>query len=49
MTTKTFEDVGIMSIGEMGLGIAQVLMAHGYRTYTYAVDRRYVFSLGILK
>ncbi|KAI1421236.1 6-phosphogluconate dehydrogenase [Xylaria sp. FL1777] len=31
--------VGILSIGEMGLGIAQVLLFHGYRVVTNVSDR----------
>ncbi|RAK94001.1 phosphogluconate dehydrogenase [Aspergillus costaricaensis CBS 115574] len=34
-----FEAIGIISIGEMGLGIAQLLIAHHYRVLTYAADR----------
>ncbi|KAI0429917.1 6-phosphogluconate dehydrogenase C-terminal domain-like protein [Xylaria sp. FL1042] len=33
--------VGILSIGEMGLGIAQVLLFHGYRVVTNVSDRRH--------
>ncbi|RAK95839.1 6-phosphogluconate dehydrogenase C-terminal domain-like protein [Aspergillus ibericus CBS 121593] len=33
------EAIGILSIGEMGLGIAQLLIAHNYRVLTYASDR----------
>lgn len=46
-----FEAIGIISIGEMGLGIAQLLIAHHYRVLTYAADRRYynqVFPLHIV-
>jgi 3-hydroxyisobutyrate dehydrogenase-like beta-hydroxyacid dehydrogenase len=32
--------VGILSIGDMGLGIAKVLMSQGYRVATFAEDRR---------
>jgi hypothetical protein len=32
--------VAIVSIGEMGLGIAQLLIAHKYRVITFAADRR---------
>ena len=40
-TMTTFpEAIGILSIGEMGLGIAQLLIAHNYRVLTYASDRR---------
>ncbi|PYH92099.1 6-phosphogluconate dehydrogenase C-terminal domain-like protein [Aspergillus ellipticus CBS 707.79] len=35
----SFEAIGIISIGEMGLGIAQLLIAHKYRVLTYAADR----------
>ncbi|OJJ69645.1 hypothetical protein ASPBRDRAFT_182770 [Aspergillus brasiliensis CBS 101740] len=33
------EAIGIISIGEMGLGIAELLIAHHYRVLTYAADR----------
>jgi predicted dinucleotide-binding enzyme len=33
--------VGIISIGEMGLGIGQLLKAHGVRVVTKASDRRH--------
>lgn len=33
--------VGILSIGEMGLGIAKLLKAHGYRVLTVGEGRRY--------
>jgi hypothetical protein len=39
MTSQQFKNVGVVSIGEMGLGIAQLLIAHGYHVYTYAADR----------
>lgn len=35
-----FSTIAVISIGEMGLGIAQLLMAHRYRVLTYAADRR---------
>ncbi|KAL6234992.1 hypothetical protein BDW75DRAFT_210764 [Aspergillus navahoensis] len=31
--------IGILSIGEMGLGIANLLISHGYRAATFAEDR----------
>ncbi|KKA23553.1 hypothetical protein T310_2392 [Rasamsonia emersonii CBS 393.64] len=34
-----FSTIAVISIGEMGLGIAQLLMAHRYRVLTYAADR----------
>ena len=34
--------VGIISIGEMGLGIGQLLVAHKYKVLTFAADRRYI-------
>jgi 3-hydroxyacyl-CoA dehydrogenase len=43
----SFENLGVVSIGEMGLGIAQVLIAHGYQVHTYAADRRYTFSVAL--
>lgn len=33
--------VGIISIGEMGMGIAKLLIAHDYRVVTNVVGRRY--------
>lgn len=33
--------VGIVSIGDMGLGMAKLLKAHGYRVITVAEGRRY--------
>lgn len=33
--------VGILSIGDMGLGIARLLQAHAYRVLTVAAGRRY--------
>jgi len=41
MTIGAFQNVGIVSIGDMGLGIARILLAHGYRVFTYAEDRRF--------
>jgi hypothetical protein len=35
--------VGILSIGEMGMGIAKLLIAHGYRVVTNLEGRRLVF------
>lgn len=34
--------VGIVSIGDMGLGMAKLLKAHGYRVVTVGEGRRYV-------
>ena len=33
--------VGILSIGEMGMGIAKLLVAHNYRVVTNIAGRRY--------
>lgn len=33
--------VGIVSIGDMGLGMAKVLLSHGYRVVTVGEGRRY--------
>lgn len=38
--TTVVRSVGIVSIGEMGLGIARLLKAHDYKVATYAADRR---------
>jgi 3-hydroxyacyl-CoA dehydrogenase len=32
--------VGIISIGDMGAGVARLLIAHGYRVLTNVSDRR---------
>ena len=37
--------VGILSIGDMGLGVAKLLVAHGYRVLTVGEGRRYEFDL----
>ncbi|KAG4443238.1 hypothetical protein IFR05_001281 [Cadophora sp. M221] len=37
--TETFTSVGVLSIGEMGLGVASLLIDHGYQVFTYAADR----------
>ena len=37
---ETFTNVGVVSIGEMGLGIASLLIDHGYKVFTFAADRR---------
>jgi 3-hydroxyisobutyrate dehydrogenase-like beta-hydroxyacid dehydrogenase len=42
MSEETPVVIGILSIGEMGLGIAKLLISHGYRVTTYAEDRRRV-------
>lgn len=34
--------LGILSIGDMGLGIAKLLVANNYRVITNATGRRYV-------
>jgi 3-hydroxyacyl-CoA dehydrogenase len=41
---ESFKNLGVVSIGEMGLGIASLLIAHGYYVFTYAADRR-LYSL----
>lgn len=33
--------VGILSIGDMGLGVARLLKAHDYRVLTVGLGRRY--------
>ena len=33
--------LGVLSIGDMGVGIARLLIAHKYRVITNALDRRY--------
>lgn len=46
-TVHTMRDttVGIVSIGDMGLGMAKLLQSHGYRVVTVGEGRRYDSSL----
>ncbi|KAH6953793.1 phosphogluconate dehydrogenase [Ilyonectria sp. MPI-CAGE-AT-0026] len=39
MGEETLPVIGILSIGDMGLGIARLLISQGYRVVTYAEDR----------
>lgn len=39
--TAPMATIGVISIGEMGLGIAKLLKASGYRVVTNATGRRY--------
>lgn len=41
MATPTLATVGVLSIGEMGLGVAKLLIAHNYRVVTNITGRRY--------
>jgi 3-hydroxyacyl-CoA dehydrogenase len=41
--------IGIISIGEMGLGIAKLLVASGYRVTTNVTGRRHVVYNSIVK
>jgi 3-hydroxyisobutyrate dehydrogenase-like beta-hydroxyacid dehydrogenase len=43
--TASLATVGIISIGEMGLGIAKLLVASGYRVTTNVTGRRHVIYL----
>lgn len=36
--------IGILSIGDMGLGIGKVLISQKYRVATFAEDRRQVLA-----
>ena len=36
--------VGIVSIGDMGMGMAKLLKAHNYRVVTVAEGRRYLYT-----
>jgi 3-hydroxyisobutyrate dehydrogenase-like beta-hydroxyacid dehydrogenase len=40
--TASMATIGIISIGEMGLGIAKLLVASGYRVTTNVTGRRHV-------
>ena len=37
--------IGVLSVGEMGLGIAKLLLANDYRVVTNISDRRHAPSL----
>lgn len=39
--TAPMATIGVISIGEMGLGIAKLLKASGYRVITNATGRRH--------
>lgn len=41
---KPLATVGILSIGDMGLGVAKLLLAHGFDVVTNITGRRYVYS-----
>lgn len=36
--------IGILSIGDMGLGIGKLLISQGYRVATFTEDRRQVLA-----
>ena len=40
MTSKTLARVGILSIGDMGMGIAKLLIAKGFEVATNCQGRR---------
>lgn len=40
--------VGILSIGDMGVGIAKLLVAHGYRVVTNVEGRRWGLSISFI-
>jgi hypothetical protein len=40
--SPTLATVGVLSIGEMGSGIAKLLVAHNYRVVTNITGRRYL-------
>jgi 3-hydroxyisobutyrate dehydrogenase-like beta-hydroxyacid dehydrogenase len=42
MMASPLATIGIISIGEMGLGIAKLLVASGYRVTTNVTGRRHV-------
>lgn len=41
--------IGIISIGQMGLDIAQVLKDQNYRVVTNATERRYSSTIALVK
>lgn len=43
--TAPLAHVGILSIGDMGLGIAKLLVANNYRVITNVTGRRYAVIL----
>jgi 3-hydroxyisobutyrate dehydrogenase-like beta-hydroxyacid dehydrogenase len=46
--SKPLATVGIISIGDMGMGVAKLLLASGYRVITTLSGRRYVTKPGAL-
>lgn len=42
MSTESSFKIGILSMGEMGAGIARMLVAHGFEVATNCQGRRYV-------
>lgn len=40
--------VGILSIGDMGMGVAKLLLAHRFRVVTNAQGRRYALKYPVL-
>lgn len=48
MMASHMATVGVVSIGEMGLGIAKLLAANGYRVVTNITGRRHAFSFSSL-
>lgn len=39
-STTAKPTIGVVSIGDMGLGIAKLLRAHEYQVFTTSADRR---------
>lgn len=49
MASSTLATVGILSVGEMGMGIAKLLVANGFSVATNCAGRRYVLYHNIHK
>lgn len=47
MASSKLATVGILSIGEMGMGIAKLLVAKGFSVATNCEGRRYVSPKGL--
>jgi hypothetical protein len=46
-SSATKPAIGIVSVGDMGLGIAKLLQAHEYQVLTTSAGRRQAFHVGI--
>ena len=47
--TSPLAKVGILSIGDMGVGIARLLIDNQFKVLTNASDRRYMINVTVIK